>query len=630
MLQEIRERAQGWIAWFIVILISVPFALWGISSYLDGGSAPVVASVNGQDITEREFDNSYRQFRQRLRDQLGQSYRPELIDDERMRDEFLQRLIRERLVLQASDQMGLSAGDTLVRAYINQLPVFQVDGRFNNDAYERTLRNQGMSPVGFEAQVRQSLMSDQLLNGVSGTEFATRAEVDDLARLQLQRRGLKYVVLEAEAFHDQVEISDAQVRSHYDENRDSYMAPERVKLEYIDLDIENISQTLSADEASLLGFYESNKADYATEERRRASHILISSDEQNALEKAQQALARVRDGEDFAVVAKELSQDPGSADLGGDLGFFSKGIMEPAFEDAVFAMSIGDVSEPVKTEFGYHVIKLVGIEAAQRKGYEEVKDQIRSAYLKREAERLFYEYAERLSDLAYEDPTSLAPAADALGIETKISDWLAQTGGKGLFASSKVIGAAFSEDVLNGRNNSEPIEIGAEHIIVLRVAEHEVAAVRPLEEIHETIRTELTTKAAALLAEERGREILAALSDSSDFDAVAADAGLKLIAIDEVERNTTGVPLEIRNTLFKLPRPLEGRNSYGEAKLAGGDFALIAVTGVRDGSAENLSELGDAATVRSTLERSRGQSYYSHLIDNLRERAKVTITQRKG
>jgi peptidyl-prolyl cis-trans isomerase D len=630
MLQEIRERAQGWIAWFIVILISVPFALWGISSYLDGGSAPVVASVNGQDITEREFDNGYRQFRQRLRDQLGESYRPELIDDDRMRDEFLQRLIRERLVLQASDQMGLSAGDTLVRSYINQLPVFLVDGRFNNEVYERTLRNQGLTPVGFEAQVRQSLMSDQLLNGVSGTEFATQAEIDDLARLQLQQRGLKYAVLEAESFHDQVEVSDTQVRAHYDENPDAYMAPERVKLEYIDLDIENVAATLSADEASLLGFYESNKTDYVTEERRQASHILISMDDANALEKAQQALARVRGGEEFAAVAKELSQDPGSADLGGDLGFFGKGIMDQAFEDAVFSMSVGDVSEPVKTEFGFHVIKLVDIEKEKRKAYDEVKDQIRSAYLKREAERLFYEYAERLSDLAYEDPTSLAPAADALGIEPKTSDWLTQTGGEGLFASSKAIGAAFSEDVLNGRNNSEAIEIGAEHIIVLRVVEHEVAAVSPFDEVRDEVQTELMNRAAAVLAEKKGRELLASLNDASDFDAMMASAGLKLITIDAVDRNTTGVPSQVRSSLFKMPRPQEGRSSYGEAKLSAGDFAVIALTSVKDGNAESLNELGGDATVRSALERSRGQSYYSHLIQNLRERAKVTITQREG
>lgn len=635
MLQEIRERAQGWIAWFIVILISVPFALWGISSYLDGGSTQVVASVNGQDITEREFENGYRQFRQRLRDQLGNNYRPELIDDARMRKEFLSSIIRDRLVLQASSDMGFSAGDALVRAYINSIPAFSVGGTFNNEVYERTLRNQGLSPVGFESQVRQSLMTEQLSGSVSGTEFATEAELQDLLRLRMQRRGLDYVIIPAAGFMKDVEVSEADIRSHYEANQQSYMAQERVKIEYIELDVSNISKTLKAEEALLLGYYEQHKNEYAVPERRRASHILFVQGEGKATEaevmkKASDALQRIRGGEDFAKVAKELSQDPGSADSGGDLDYFEKGIMDQAFDEVVFAMSLDEVSEPVKTTFGYHIIKLTGIQAASGKHYDGVKDQIKSAYLKSEAERLFYEYAERLSDLAYEDPDSLQPAAEALGIETKKSEWIERNGGSGPFASSKVTGAAFSDDVLLERHNSEAIEIGPEHILVLRVVEHEESSVRPLDAVKEEIAAQLKSEAASKLAQSRGREMLSALSGGEGFESMAASAGLEIISKKAVDRSNNELPEEVNASLFRLPRPNEGGRSFGEAKLTNGDFAVLALNHVADGSDKDAGEIGGVEALKSALERSRGQTYFQHLIQNLEDSAKIVINKRDG
>lgn len=636
MLQEIRERAQGWIAWFIVILISVPFALWGISSYLDGGSTLVVASVNGQEITEREFENGYRQFRQRVRDQLGSNYRPELMDDARLREEFLQSMIRDRLVLQASSEMGFSAGDTLVRSYINSIPAFSAGGTFNSEVYERILRNQGLSPVGFEAQVRQSLMTEQLSRSVSATEFATDAELRDMVRLRLQRRGLDYLVIPAAEFKDSVVVSEAEVQSYYETNQQLYMAPERVKLEYIELDVDNLSATLKADEASLLGYYEQHKSEYVTPERRRASHILFtlgegSTAEADALNQASDALERIRSGEEFAKVAKELSQDPGSSETGGDLGFFEKGIMDKSFEDVAFALSVDEVSEPVKSSFGYHIIKLTAVQRESGKSYEQVKDQIKSAYLKGEAEKLFYEYAERLSDLTYEDPDSLQPAAEALGIAIKSSDWIERSGGSGPFASAKVIGSAFSDDVLLERHNSEAIEIGAEHIIVLRVVEHEEPSLRPLDKVKDEIVSHLKSKGAAELARKRGQEILAALTGGgASLESLAKDSGLKISSVNSVDRDNGEIPAAVVTSLFRLPKPAENARSYGEAVLENGDFAVLALNHVADGGDNDADEIGGTVALKSALERSRGQTYYQHLIQNLEENAKIVINKRDG
>jgi len=635
MLQEIRERAQGWIAWFIVILISVPFALWGISSYLDGGTTQITASVNGQEITEREFENNFRQFRQRVRDQLGSNYRPELIDDALLREEFLSEMIKERLVLQKSADMGFSAGDSLVRSYINSIPAFSVAGQFNKDVYERTLRNQGLSPVGFEEQVRQSLMMEQLSGGLIGTEFATDAELRDLLRLSMQRRSMDYLIVPAALYKDAVEVSESEVLSYYQSNQQSFMAPERVKVEYIELDVANIATTLEVDEAALQGYYEQHKNEYMTADRRRASHILFTFDgeavtEADALAKAESALQRIRNGEDFADLARELSQDPGSASSGGDLDYIDQGVMDQAFEDMVFQLSVGEVSEPVKSSFGYHLIKLTAIQQGSGKSFAEAKDQVRTAYLKNEAEKLFYEYAERLSDLAYEDPDSLQPAAEALGINTKISDWIERDGGTGIFASSKVIGAAFSDEVLLERHNSEAIEVSAEHVMVLRVAEHEVSLLRPLDQVRQEIVDQLKTKAASELALNKGREILAALSKGDDFEPLAAAAELKIISANSVDRRSSEIPSAMNSALFRLPKPVDGGKSFGESVLPNGDFAVLVLTKVEDGNPKDAEAIGGIDAVKSALQRSRGQSYYQHMVETLQKRADIVINKRDG
>lgn len=635
MLQEIRERAQGWIAWFIVILISVPFALWGISSYLDGGTTQITASVNGQEITEREFENNFRQFRQRVRDQLGSNYRPELIDDALLREEFLSEMIKERLVLQKSADMGFSAGDSLVRSYINSIPAFSVAGQFNKDVYERTLRNQGLSPVGFEEQVRQSLMMEQLSGGLIGTEFATDAELRDLLRLSMQRRSMDYLIVPAALYKDAVEVSESEVLSYYQSNQQSFMAPERVKVEYIELDVANIATTLEVDEAALQGYYEQHKNEYMTADRRRASHILFTFDgeavtEADALAKAESALQRIRNGEDFADLARELSQDPGSASSGGDLDYIDQGVMDQAFEDMVFQLSVGEVSEPVKSSFGYHLIKLTAIQQGSGKSFAEAKDQVRTAYLKNEAEKLFYEYAERLSDLAYEDPDSLQPAAEALGINTKISDWIERDGGTGIFASSKVIGAAFSDEVLLERHNSEAIEVSAEHVMVLRVAEHEVSLLRPLDQVQQEIVDQLKTKAASELALNKGREILAALSKGDDFEPLAAAAELKIISANSVDRRSSEIPSAMNSALFRLPKPVDGGESFGESVLPNGDFAVLVLTKVEDGNPKDAEAIGGIDAVKSALQRSRGQSYYQHMVETLQKRADIVINKRDG
>jgi len=636
MLQDIRERAQGWIAWFIVILISVPFALWGIQSYLGGGSEQIVAKVNGQEITERDFENGYRGMRQRLRQQLGENYRPELIDEARLRREYLDSMIRNQLILQAADTMGLGVGDEQVRATIRSIPAFQVGGGFNKQAYERGVRGRGLTPSGFEAQIKQAIVSEQLSKAVVGSEVTTTSELEQFVRLRMQQRDLDYLRIPAINYTEAVDASEEDARNYYTARQEEFIAPERVKVEYLELDIDSISETLSADEESLIGYYEQNRKAYVVPEQRQASHILITLNEsdddqarERALKLAEAALERVRAGEDFSRVAGELSQDPGSADKGGDLGFFGKGVMDQVVEEAVFAMSEGDVSEPVRSEFGFHIIKLTAIRPESGEPFDAVKEKIRAAYLKSEAERLFYGYAERISDLAYEDPGSLQPAADALGIETRMSDWLSREGGTGLFASTKLVGTAFSDDVLLEGHNSEVVEIGQEHLAVLRVAEHEEAAVRPFDAVKEQILSSLRTEKAANLAQDKGDELIEQLGQGTAVDLLAGKEGLELISREGVGRDERELPPVLVSHLFKMPRPTDDRPTYAGVRLPSGDYAVIALNKVVDGDLKTVDELGGEATLKGMLERSRGEVYFRHLVQDLRDQADIVIIKQE-
>ncbi|MES9872647.1 MAG: SurA N-terminal domain-containing protein [Candidatus Sedimenticola sp. 6PFRAG7] len=635
MLQTIRERAQGVIAWIIVILISVPFALWGIQEYLGVGTENIIATVNDQEITEREFDTGFREFKQNLRERMGKNYRPELIDDETLRKEVLEAMIRNTLVLQASNSLGLRAGDDAVRETIRSIAAFQVGGVFNQEAYERAVRTQGLTTSAFFERVRQSIVSEQLNKAISGSEFATSAEIADLVRLQQQQRELGFITVPVAPYLEQVSVTEEEVRSHYDSNQAAYMAPERVKVEYLELDLDGIADALSVDEEMLEGYYEQHKTEYVSLEQRRASHILFAVEEgaddavaAEAESAAKAALDRINAGEDFAAVAKELSQDPGSADMGGDLDYFEKGIMATAFDEAVFSMTAGAVSEPVKTEFGFHIIKLTDVRAPKGKTFDESREDIRKAYLRSEAERLFYEYAERLSDHAYEDPGSLEPAADALKIAVQQSDWITRSGGQGVFASSKVIGAAFSEDVLLEGNNSEAVELSPEHIVVLRVKDHEESTVKAFDQVQSDIERQLKADKASTKAREKGRELLAALRSGSDLSQLADQEGLTVVKKGFMERGTGGVAAPILRQLFDMPRPAAGGSTYADTELANGDVAIVALTGVKDGEQSQIDKLGGAQALGAALTRAKGESYYQKMVQNLRDSADVQILRK--
>ncbi len=633
MLQTIRERAQGWIAWVIVILISVPFALWGIQSYLGGGSASIKASVNDREISEREFDTSYRQYSEELRQRLGKDYRPDLVDDKLVRKEVLQSIIRNELIDQLATQLGMRTSDEMLRELIKSVPAFQVGGRFNQAVYENAARRQGLTADGYELEMRRLLAANQLMRAVSGSEIVTQTELLERTHLVDQHRQAQYLIIPLNMFFASAEIKPEEIESYYNGNKQAFMSPERVKLEYLELDIKNLADTVKVDDAELLGYYEQHKSDYLSPERRRASHILITVEDpsnQAELDKArataEEALQRVRAGEDFAKAAKELSQDPGSAQKGGDLGFFSKGMMDPAFEQAAFKLKKGEISDLVQSAFGFHIIKLTDIQAPKGKSFEQARPELVEAYRKEEAERKFYEYAERLGDLTYEDPSSLEPAADALGLKIKQSDWMGRDGGVGVLADARVMAAVFSDDVLEQRQNSELLELDSEHVLVLRVIDHEESSVQPLEKVHNDIEAVLKNRAAARLAEQKGKEMLDSLAAGATLNKLAQAKGVKLSQAGSVGRAAKDMPGAILDTLFTMPHPQGDVPVYDGTALHNGDYAVIALSKVIDGSFDSLKPEG-VKGITESMRRALGQSNFDHVVANMRDKSKIIIPE---
>ncbi len=633
MLQSIRERAQGWIAWVIVILICIPFALWGIQEYLGIGGEPVKITVNDRDITEREFEQDYRQFREQLRLRLGTAYRPELMDEKLLRNEVVESLIRSELLIQAADRLGMRASNSFVRDFILQVPAFQVDGAFNQQVFERFARQQGMGSQELESQIRQSIVSEQLVNAISASELLLDSEWEERVRLGQQTRDMSYLLVPAADFLDAVTLEAGEAEKRYQDNRAAYMAPERVKLEYLELNPELIGGQVEASEEILLAYYEQRKEEYMSPEQRRASHILIpvaeGADEAALAEaraRAEAALGRIRGGEAFAAVAKEVSQDPGSSAQGGDLDFFERGVMVPEFDDAAFSMTKGEVSEPVRSQFGFHIIQLTDIRPAEGKPYAEVKEEIAKAYRENEAQKKYYELAEQLANLAYEDPNSLEPAAQGLGLEIKQSDWMTRDGGPGLFASPRVIRAAFSDDVLNQGLNSEAIELGGERMMVVRLLEHEESRPKPFESVQAGIEAALKQEKAAQEAQKAGEALLARLRGGETLEQIATADGKSLTHPDAVGRGNRELAPELLTALFRLPRPEEGAKSYGGVALDDGGYAVIALNSVTDGTA--LSLPADAKRLQGEqARRNLADHYFQHLMGNLRAAAEITIAK---
>jgi peptidyl-prolyl cis-trans isomerase D len=622
MLHFIRERAQGWIAWFIVGLISIPFALWGINSYLGGPPEVAVATVNDETILQAEFQQAMQQYRDRMRSRLGENFDPELFDGIEIKQSVLNGLIEQKLLLSSSYSLGQTISDAELSKTIQSTPAFQRDGRFDNEYYSMVLARVGLSPTRYESQLRNDMLNQELINNIQHTSSLTTADLDSVLQLEKQTRDIAYGVVVAMDQLDTVEVADDDVKQYFEQYQDNYLAPERVVVDYIELTVEQLKADVLIDNEALIAFYSDNQDQFVGPEQRRVSHILIEGADDVALTTINEIKQRLDSGEDFAIVAEEVSQDSGSASQGGDLGFFQLGVMDAEFEKSAFSLqNVGDISEPVKTEFGYHIIKLTGTQAEEEKSFADARDQVEALYRSQQAEDLFYEKAEQLADLSYETPENLDVAAEALELEIKTTDAFTRDGGADILNNKKVVSVAFSEDVLLNDLNSAVIELSKSHLVVLHKKQHMPASHLPYESVAPAIKESLRFEQASNKARKQGESKLEQLKSGAVAESVFSDNSWHIS--QAYGRTDKEMSAQILKRAFALAKP-DSEAQYAGFTATNGNYIVIKVEAVHDGN-PNEATTEERDGLRSQLARVNGDSELQAFIDSLRADANIEI-----
>lgn len=622
MLSAIREKTQGIIATFILALIAIPFALWGVNSYFDSGGKLNVAKAGDLEISQAE----YRRELDRLRGRVE----PKNMDNPQFKQAILDSLIDQTLLTHDADKQGYRTSDEQLRDLIHDLPNFQRDGKFDPTLYEALLRREGVTLREFEARMRQSLIISQVQLGISESRIVTKAEMTELARLLSQEREVAYATINTEALISKAAISGHDIEQYYSAHPELFQFPEQVRIEYLQLSVGDLRSNQPPTEEDLKKAYNEEAARYVIPEKRRASHILVSLPAQPTENQVKQALAKMQDiakqaraGADFAGLAKKYSADTITAAQGGDLGEIRRGVLPQELERAVFSLKPGEVSQPVRSTYGYHVTKLTALTPEKRKSFADVRRELIEAVRRRQGEEKFFETSEKFRNLVYEQPDSLAPAAKALGLEIRKSEWFSQAGGSGLAANPKVVQAAFEPEVLSQARNSDAIEIGADTFVALRVAERRPAGRKPLAEVRGQVERLLKQQQALQQARQLAEESLGELRAGGSLEALARKRGLKYQPPRMLTRQpTAAVDGRVVEAAFRASRPQDGKTVYDLVDLDGQGYALLALKRVRDNAGKTTGGLQQA---QAALAARRGIDYYNNYRERLRDKSEIKI-----
>lgn len=517
MFDFVHERKR--LVQIVLAIIILPFALWGLDSYQNSGDADALATVNGARIGQPEFEDALTRQRQRLREALGENMDPSMLDGVEMKRSVLQGLVTQRVLLEEAREVGLVVSDEQVARLIAGVPAFQKEGQFDKPTYESVLRAQGMNPALFEYRVRQDVLMRQLTDALTQNGYAANASAENLIRLNEQQRVVAVSRFALDAFRSKVSVSDGEINAYYEANRHRFQMPERARVEYVTLSVAGLASRTTVAEGEVEQYYREHASEFGTEEQRQASHILIAvakgaaeTEREAARRKAGDILQQVKSKpEAFAALAGKYSEDPGSAAKGGDLGMFARGMMVKPFEDVVFSLKAGETSELVQTDFGFHIIRLTGIQPGKVRPLSEVQAQILEKLVQQRASDRFAELAEQFSNTVYEQSDSLKPAGELVGSKVLGPVWLARDQQPSGMWNDKLLQAVFSEDAVKNKRNTSAIEVDQNTLVAARVTEYQPAAALPLSEVTGQIRRALLDQAALQAASKEGAATLAQL-----------------------------------------------------------------------------------------------------------------------
>lgn len=632
MLQKLRDRTQSLGFKIIVAVLIFALAFFGFGAFnVFAPGDPEVASVNGEEITQGMVEVAAERQRRRIMLTSGEDFDPESIDPLALQEFALEQLVVRELLDQAIDDLGLAASQSQVDEVVINDPNFQIDGTFNENLYRRAVAALGYSAPEYLENMAASVNLNQLRDAVENTGLAPLWEKRLLHGLMEQRRDIAYLPFTVADFSEPMEATGEDIQTYYDEHEAEFMTEEAVDVAYLELTWRGLRDDpgIEIDEATVRGEYETDKANAGSEEQRSSSHILLEVSEERgedqALAQLDEFRQRIESGEDFADLAREHSEDPGSASAGGALGSVGKGIFDPEFERVLWRLEAeGELSEPVKTEFGYHLIRLDGIEIKPYPSFEEQQADIENRLRDAAARELFKDRFRELDSLAFELNDSLDGIAETLGLEQKTTSNITRTSGAGIFVDAGLRDGLFETDVLLEGNNSPAVEYEDGRAVVARVLEHYPPAVKPFEEVRGVIE-ETLIKGWARKALLNARS--AALERIRGGDSVAdvADAyGLAWETFELAMRSSGTAPLSVLEAAFALPRPGEGGRSIGEASLGDEGEALVTVTRVVDGDVQALSE-AETETMDTFVASRNGRLEFAALQATLRDDADIDL-----
>ncbi len=630
MLQALSNKIHGWPAILILGIAVFAMSFFGIEGYFTSRSETFVAKVGKQEISQQQFQDRLNQLRQQASERMGDQFDGSVFEQPAMKERVLDAMIDQELLRQANQDLGMPVSNAQVRETIASIPAFQVNGQFDPTTYRAVLASQNKTPPMFEDEVRESLAIQLLPDAIGASTIVTDQEVEQFLDLRLQRRDLRYFVMPRPALTDS-KVSDKQVQAYYDAHKSDFMAPEQVSLNYIEVKAADLNVP-AASEEDLRARYEKEKQRFVKPEQRLVSHILVDvpdnatpAQQKAALEKARKIAAEATPA-NFAQLATRQSADLGSRRQGGDLGWLEKGVTNKAFDEALFGMQKGQISQPVLSDEGYHILWLRDVRSGQVKPFDEVRSDLAREAAEAERDRTYNQVAGKLADKTYQTPSSLEPAAQDLGLQIHSTPLFSREGGEGITADPKLLKSAFSDDVLVQGNNSGLIQLGNDHAVVIHVDKHVPTTLRPLAQVQDTIRQKILDERVAQEAAKQAANLLQRIRKGEAMDKVADAVGAQVKSVSNAVRSQPDLPEQVRTAAFHAPHPAKDKPQFESVALDGNAYALLAVDKVQGG---DLSQV--TAEQRQMLRRSMLQAYgsvaTSEFIDALKAKTDIKVAK---
>lgn len=620
MLQDIRDNSQGVVAKLIIGVIVAVFALFGVESIIGGfTTAPPVAEINGEEITEAQLQTSV----QNLLNSLGGSVGD--LDQNLLEQVALGQIVEEVILRQSAENASMSISSDRIDRSIIDNPNFQINGVFDSDLAVRSMAGQGFTIPIYRESLKQQMLLSQVASAYTSSSFVLETELSRMAELSAQTRDFRYLSVPMGTRTLGTPISDAEIQAHYDANQQDFTQEETVVTRYVMLDKAAIGEEIAVDESQLRAQYEEERSSFEGSAEKRASHILFevgpALTEEAALQAANEATQRLDAGEEFAALALELSSDTFSGQEGGDIGYTDGSAFPEAVESALETLSLNEVSVPVVSEFGVHLVKLTEDSENVFQSFEEVADRIEREMKSSQVELLYAERLGDLSNLAFETG-NLEAISEQLNLEILTSDAIGQSGGSGIFANPAVIAQAFADEVMLEGNNSEVVELGSSQAVVLNVLEFNEASVLPLEEVEPEIAVLLRTEMERDAVQALGDQLLTALESGTGLDQLLQENELEWISAEGAGRGAGTVNREILDQAFAMPEPDAGSSTHGNISLVNGTFVLVELNQVNQGTLESMGEV-DVEGMTSSIVADLGNSDFQAFMTNLQQTAEI-------